>query len=47
MVKVYANLIINGRRTIDDVPESLKESVIQELKKRGYELTRGDLTCGK
>lgn len=38
MVKIYVNLIINGRRTIDDVPENLKEAVIAELKRRGYEV---------
>ena len=28
MEKIYANLIIHGRKTIDDVPESLREAVL-------------------
>ena len=28
MVKIYANLIIHGRKTIDDVPEALKAAVL-------------------
>lgn len=38
MVKVYVNLIINGRRTIDDVTEKngLREQVRAELVARGY-----------
>lgn len=36
MVNVYVNLIINGRRTIESVPESLREQVREELVKRGY-----------
>jgi hypothetical protein len=27
MAKVYADLIIKGRKTIDDVPERIKEQV--------------------
>ena len=37
MVKVYVNLIINGKKTIDDVKESIREEVRQELIARGYE----------
>jgi len=37
MVKVYANLIIAKRRTIDTVPENLREAVIEELNLRGYD----------
>ena len=37
MVKVYANLIIAKRRTIDTVPENLHEAVIEELLSRGYD----------
>lgn len=39
MVKVYARLIIKGVKTIDDVLDSLKEDVIAELQKQGYEVT--------
>ena len=38
MVKLYANLIINGRRTLDEVPENIKGAVIEELRRRGYEV---------
>lgn len=31
MVKVYANLIVKGLKTIDDVPEKLKADVIALL----------------
>lgn len=31
MAKVYANLIRNGLKTIDDVPDKLKNDVIQIL----------------
>lgn len=37
MVKIYANLIIKGIKTIDDVPTRIKDEVKQELKKNGYE----------
>ncbi len=37
MVKVYANLIIAKRRTIDTVPEHLREAVIEELLSKGYD----------
>ncbi len=37
MVKIYANLIIHKRRTIDTVPENLREAVIEELLSRGYD----------
>ena len=36
MAHVYASLIIKGRKTIDDVPENLKEEVIQILDEKGY-----------
>ena len=32
MAKVYANLIKKGLKTIDDVPESLREAVLALLK---------------
>ena len=28
MAKIYANLIKHGRKTIDDVPEHLREAVL-------------------
>lgn len=31
MAKIYFNLIINGRKTIDDVPLKLREAVQQLL----------------
>jgi len=36
MVKVYADLIVKGKKTIDDVPAKLKEAVIKELVNRGW-----------
>jgi len=36
MEKVYANLIIKGIKTIDDVPKRILEKVKQELIKEGH-----------
>ena len=36
MVQVYVKLIVSGRRTIDQVPSSIREDVIQALKEFGY-----------
>lgn len=36
MVKIYANLIIKGIKTIDDVPTRIKDAVKQELVKEGH-----------
>lgn len=36
MAKIYAALIIKGRKTIDDVPDKLKDEVIQVLADEGY-----------
>lgn len=36
MVKIYANLIIKGIKTIDDVPTKIKDEVKQELVKEGH-----------
>ena len=33
MVKIYANLILNGLKTIEDVPFKLRLAVEQELEK--------------
>lgn len=43
MHKIYADLIIKGLKTIDDVPLRIREKVKQELIKRGRE----DLVGGK
>ena len=37
MDKIYADLIIKGLKTIDDVPLRIREKVKQELIKRGRE----------
>lgn len=36
MVKVYANLIIKGLKTLDDVPTRLREQVKEYLIEQGY-----------
>nr|DAO49267.1 MAG TPA: hypothetical protein [Caudoviricetes sp.] len=36
MAYVFATLIINGRKTIDDVPAHLKADVKKILKEKGY-----------
>lgn len=36
MVKVYADLIMKGEKTIDQVPLKLRDAVIAELAKRGW-----------
>ena len=43
MATVYADLIIKGKKTINDVPNKLKDEVRQILIDRGHtELTEGD-----
>ena len=43
MAKVYASLIIKGRKTINDVPEKIKADVQAVLIEMGYpELAEGD-----
>lgn len=43
MAEVYANLIIKGKKTIDDVPDKLKDEVKEILTEKGYaELAEGD-----
>lgn len=37
MVKVYANLIIAKRRTIDSVPKNLQKDVVDMLYSMGYD----------
>lgn len=36
MAKVYAELIVKGKKTIDDVPANLKEAVIEILIEWGF-----------
>ena len=43
MHKIYADLIVKGLKTIDDVPLRIRDKVKQELIKRGRE----DLLGGK
>lgn len=43
MAAVYADVIIKGKKTIDEVPEKIKEAVKVILTERGYpELAEGD-----
>lgn len=37
MAKIYANLIINGDKKFEDVPEKQQDQVVIILKERGYE----------
>ena len=37
MVRVYANLIIKGLKTIDDVPNKYKDSVLELLRNDGFD----------
>ena len=37
MVRVYANLIIKGLKTIDDVPNKYKDAVLELLRKDGFD----------
>lgn len=36
MVDLYARLIISHRRTLDSVPENLKDQVVERLKELGF-----------
>lgn len=43
MANVYADLIIKGKKSIDEVPAQIKEEVRQILIDRGYpELAEGE-----
>ncbi len=42
MVEVYCTLIINKKRTFDNVPDTLKDAVEERLSEQGYN-TDGDL----
>lgn len=37
MVQVYVDLINKGKKTIDDVPERIREDVRRALEAEGYE----------
>ncbi len=37
MERIYAELILKGRKTIEDVPPALREKVLAILKERGVE----------
>jgi hypothetical protein len=39
MAKVYADLIIKGKKTIDDVPAKLKDDVIKLLDSLNFDYT--------
>lgn len=36
MAKIFANLIMFGRKTINDVPQALRKEVKKILKDKGY-----------
>lgn len=36
MAKIYAGLIMKGKKTMDDVPENLKEAVQKILDEAGW-----------
>lgn len=38
MVQVYVDLILNGKKTIDDVPERIREQVRKALEDQGYDV---------
>lgn len=42
MAKIYADLIMKGKKTIDDVPEKLKSQVLEILKAAGYDTGEED-----
>ena len=43
MAKIYATLIIKGKKTINDVPAKIRDDVRQVLIDEGYpELAEGD-----
>lgn len=37
MSKIYANLIVKGLKTIDDVPARFKDAVLEILQLEGYD----------
>ncbi len=38
MVQVYVDLILKGKKTIDDVPEQIREQVRKALEDQGYDV---------
>lgn len=36
MIKVYADLVEKGQKTIEEVPARIRPQVIEELIRRGY-----------
>lgn len=38
MVQVYVDLILKGKKTIDDVPERIREQVRKVLEDQGYDV---------
>mgnify|MGYP003476156362 FL=1 len=38
MVQVYVDLILKGKKTIDDVPERIREQVRKALEDQGYDV---------
>ena len=36
MIRIYADLVEKGKRTLENIPEKLKNYVVEELEKRGY-----------
>lgn len=35
MVRIYADLVEKGKRTLESIPEKLESYVVEELEKRG------------
>lgn len=46
MVNLYCTLIINKRRTIDQVPDNFKKLVEERLKELGYDLVGNTIAAG-
>ena len=46
MVNLYCTLIINKRRTIDQVPDNFKNLVEARLAELGYDLAGNELSAG-
>ena len=38
MISIFCTLIVNKRRTIDQVPENIRDAVEAQLKKDGYDI---------
>lgn len=46
MVNLYCTLIINKRRTIDQVPDNFKNLVEARLAELGYDLAGNEIAAG-